>query len=69
MGELLGRGDSVEVRLSQQALAAQAERSSAEDLDMVKAVSEFQAKQTGYDAALQTYAMVQRMSLFDYIKA
>jgi flagellar hook-associated protein 3 FlgL len=68
VGELLTRGDSVEVRLSQQALSAQAERSAAEDLDMVQAVSAFQSKQTGYDAALQAYAKVQRMSLFDYIK-
>jgi len=68
VGELLNRGDAVEVRLSQQALSAQTERSAAEDLDMVQAVSSFQSKQTGYDAAMQTYAMVQRMSLFDYIK-
>jgi flagellar hook-associated protein 3 FlgL len=68
VGELLTRGDSVEVRLSQQALSAQTERSAAEDLDMVQAVSSFQSKQTGYSAAMQAYAMVQRMSLFDYIK-
>jgi flagellar hook-associated protein 3 FlgL len=68
LGETLNRTDSVEVRLSQQALAAQSERSAAEDLDMVQAVSEFQNQQTGYDAALQAYAMVQRMSLFQYIR-
>jgi len=67
LGETLNRTDSVEVRLSQQALAAQSDRSAAEDLDMVQAVSEFQNQQTGYDAALQAYAMVQRMSLFQYI--
>lgn len=69
LGETLNRSDSVEVRLSQQALAAQAERSAAEDLDMVQAVSAFQNQQTGYDAALKAYAMVQRMSLFQYINA
>jgi flagellar hook-associated protein 3 FlgL len=68
MGELLNRADAVEVRLSQQALMAAAERSAAEDLDMVEAVSEFQAKQTGYDAALKAYSMVQRLSLFDYVQ-
>ena len=46
---------------------AQTERSAAEDLDMVEAISEFQGKQTGYDAALKTYSMVQRLSLFQYI--
>ena len=69
LGETLNRSDSVEVRLSQQALAAQAERSAAEDLDMVQAVSDFQNQQTGYDAALKAYALVQRMSLFQYINA
>ena len=43
-------------------------QSNAEDLDMVQAVSRFQNEQTSYQAALQSYAMVQRMSLFDYIK-
>jgi flagellar hook-associated protein 3 FlgL len=67
LGETLNHTDAVEVRLSQQALSAAAERSAAEDLDMVQAVSDFQNKQTGYDAALKAYSMVQRMSLFQYI--
>lgn len=66
-GESMNRTDSVEVRLSEQALAASAERSQAEDLDMVQAISDFQNQQTGYDAALKAYAMVQRLSLFQYI--
>ncbi len=67
LGESLNRADAVEVRLSQQALMASADRSAAEDLDMVQAVSDFQQQQTGYDAALKAYAMVQRLSLFDYV--
>lgn len=67
-GETLNRADSVGSRLSQAKLDAQTQRSDAEDLDMVQAVSDFQAKQTGYDAALKTYSLVQRMSLFDFIK-
>jgi flagellar hook-associated protein 3 FlgL len=67
LGELINRADAVEVRLSQQGLTAAAERSAAEDLDMVQAVSDFQNQQTGYDAALRAYSMVQRLSLFDYI--
>jgi flagellar hook-associated protein 3 FlgL len=67
-GESLNRIDAVENRLAETQLAAQTERSLAEDLDMVQALSDFQAKQTGYDAALSTYSMVQRMSLFDYLK-
>ena len=35
---------------------------------MVQAISEFKNQQTGYQAALQSYASVQRLSLFDYLK-
>lgn len=66
-GEALTRADSMQERLGQVKLGAQKERSEAEDLDMVTAISDFQGQQTGYSAALQTYSMVQRLSLFDYI--
>jgi len=66
-GESLNRIDAVEGRLAETKLAAQTERSLAEDLDMVQALSDFEAKQTGYDAALSTYSLVQRMSLFQYL--
>lgn len=69
LGETLNRADAVEVRLSEQALMAASDRSAAEDLDMVQALSEFQNQQTGYDAALKAYSMVQRLSLFDYVRA
>lgn len=67
-GEALNRADGIESRLSQAKLDAARDRSNAEDLDMLTAISDFQSKQSGYDAALQTYSLVQRMSLFDYIK-
>jgi flagellar hook-associated protein 3 FlgL len=57
----------VEGRIASQKLVAQTERSNAEDLDMVQAVSEFQNRQSGYDAALKSYASVQRLSLFQYL--
>jgi flagellar hook-associated protein 3 FlgL len=66
-GEMLNRIDGIEVRLSDGKLAAQTEKSNAEDLDMVRAISDFQNKQTGYEAALQSYASIQKMSLFQYI--
>jgi flagellar hook-associated protein 3 FlgL len=66
-GESLNRLDSVESRLAETKLDAQTERSLAEDLDMVEALSDFQNKQSGYEAALSTYSMVQRMSLFQYL--
>jgi len=67
VGETLNRIDSVTGRLNDSRLASQTERSAAEGLDMVKAISEFQDKQTGYDAALKSYSMVQKISLFNYI--
>ncbi|WP_425258362.1 flagellar hook-associated protein FlgL [Rubrivivax sp. RP6-9] len=68
-GEMLNRTDSVEARISAAKLAAQTDRSLAEDLDMVQAISDFQNKQSGYDAALKTYSLVQKQSLFQYISA
>ena len=67
-GEALNRADGIEDRLAQTKLDAERERSNAVDLDMISALSGFQARQTGYDAALRTYSMVQKMSLFDYLK-
>jgi flagellar hook-associated protein 3 FlgL len=34
---------------------------------MIKGVSDFQNQQTGYQAALQAYAQVKKLSLFNYI--
>lgn len=68
-GETLNRTDNLESRIAASKLAAQTERSNAEDLDMVQAVSDFQNKQSGYDAALKSYATVQRLSLFQYLSA
>jgi flagellar hook-associated protein 3 FlgL len=66
-GAVLNRIDSETDRLSAQKLSAQTEQSAAEDLDMVQAISDFQTRQTGYDAALKSYSMVQRLSLFQYL--
>jgi flagellar hook-associated protein 3 FlgL len=67
VGEALVRVDTETSRLDAQEIRAKTERSNAEDLDMVEALSEFQLRQTGYDAALKSYSMVQRLSLFDYL--
>jgi flagellar hook-associated protein 3 FlgL len=66
-GEMLVRIDNETGRLADQKLASQTERSRAEDLDMTDAISKFQSQQTGYDAALKSYSMVQRLSLFQYL--
>jgi flagellar hook-associated protein 3 FlgL len=66
-GGVLNRLDSESDRIDAQTLAAKTERTNAEDVDMVHAISDFQEKQSGYDAALKSYAMVQRLSLFQYV--
>ncbi|MDL2336744.1 MAG: flagellar hook-associated protein FlgL [Pseudomonadota bacterium] len=66
-GDVLNRIDNEDTRLSAQKLNAQTERASAEDLDMVQAYSDFSNQQTGYDAALKSYSLVQKMSLFQYL--
>jgi flagellar hook-associated protein 3 FlgL len=66
-GDVLNRIDVETGRLSDQKLASQEERSNAEDLDIVEALSDFKNQQNGYDAALKSYSMVQRLSLFQYI--
>jgi flagellar hook-associated protein 3 FlgL len=68
VGEVLNRIDGIGERIAEQKVTAQSERSNAEDLDMVEAISLFQNRQSGYQAALQAYASVQRMSLFDFLQ-
>lgn len=67
IGATMNRIDGVTGRLSALALASQTERSNAEDIDMTQAISDFSNQQTGYDAALKAYSMVQRLSLFNYL--
>ena len=67
-GSQLNRLDAMDARNQDRALWAKGVQADAEDLDMLQAISTFQNQQTGYQAALQSYAMVQRLSLFDYVK-
>ncbi|PZP35048.1 MAG: flagellar hook-associated protein 3 [Roseateles depolymerans] len=67
VGELMNNLDGSESRLSSLKVYSQSEQSAAVDLDMVQGLSTFQNQQSGYDTALKTYAMVQRLSLFQYI--
>lgn len=69
VGGTLNRLDTTTERISDAKLAADTERSDATSLDMVKAISEFQGRQTSYDAALKSYAAVQKLSLFSYINS
>ena len=66
-GDLLNRADRITTNQEKRSIQLEADRSRAEDLDMIKGISDFQNQQTGYQAALQSYAQVQKLSLFNYI--
>jgi flagellar hook-associated protein 3 FlgL len=66
-GDLLNRADLIDSNQIARTNQIQNDRSRAEDIDMVKGISDFQNQQTAYDAALKTYAQVQRLSLFTYM--
>ena len=66
-GVLMNRSDSISAAQTAGSTQAEAARSRAQDVDMVKAISDFQNQQTGYDAALKSYGQIQKLSLFNYI--
>jgi flagellar hook-associated protein 3 FlgL len=66
-GELLKRADIIDSTQQNKTVQLEADRSRAQDMDMVKGISDFQNQQTAYDAALKTYAQVQKLSLFNYL--
>jgi flagellar hook-associated protein 3 FlgL len=66
-GELLNRADRITGNQEARSIQLEADRSRAEDLDMIKGISDFQNQQVGYEAALKSYSMVQKLSLFNFI--
>lgn len=66
-GDLLNRADKISANQDKRSIQVETDRSRAQDLDMIKGVSDFQSQQTGYQAALQSYAQVQKLSLFNFI--
>ena len=66
-GALLNLADTINNNQTQNSTQLEATRSSAEDIDMIQAISDFQNQQTGYSAALQSYAQIQKLSLFNYL--
>jgi flagellar hook-associated protein 3 FlgL len=68
LGDWLNRADNMEALFKDRNVAYQKENSGLTDVDMVKAITDFELNQTAYQAALQSYAKVQRMSMFDYLR-
>lgn len=67
VGELLNRADSLDSLLAGRALDHKAEDSRLTDIDLVKGISDFQTQQQGLEAAIKSYAQVQKLSLFSMI--
>lgn len=66
-GELLNRADRITGDQDKRSVQLEGDRSRAEDLDMIQGISDFQNQQVGYEAALKSYAQVQKLSLFNFI--
>jgi flagellar hook-associated protein 3 FlgL len=66
-GEWLNRADTITNTQGARALSLEEDRSRAVDLDMAKGISDFNRFQTGYQAALQSYAQIQKLTLFNFI--
>lgn len=66
-GQWLNRADSMESLFQDRDLFHEQEISDLTDLDLVKGHSELQTQQLALNAALQSYAQVQKKSLFQYM--
>ncbi|MDO8905478.1 flagellar hook-associated protein FlgL [Hydrogenophaga sp.] len=66
-GEWLNRADSLDTLMENRVVDYKTEQSRLEDLDLVKGISDFQSQQLALEAALKSYAQVQRLSLFQVI--
>ena len=66
-GEWLNRADSLDGLMEDRSVDLKAEKSRLEDLDLVQGISDFQMQQNALEAALKSYAQVQRLSLFNSI--
>jgi flagellar hook-associated protein 3 FlgL len=66
-GEWLNRADSLNTQMEDGSIALKTERARLEELDPIKGLSDLQTMQLGLEAAIKSYAQVQRLSLFQAI--
>ncbi len=66
-GEWLNRADSLDTQMEGRTVDLKAEKASLEELDMIQGLSDLQSMQVGFEAAIKSYAQVQRLSLFSVI--
>jgi flagellar hook-associated protein 3 FlgL len=66
-GDLLTRADRITSTQTDNTIQAKTDKSNAEDIDMIAAAADQSNQQTAYQAALKSYASIQKLSLFNYI--
>lgn len=66
-GEWLNRADTVDGLLGDREVDHTAEQSQLEDIDLISAYSQYKTLELGTQAALKSYASVQKLSLFQYL--
>ena len=66
-GDLLNQAERMGTTLLARSEQMESQRSAAEDIDMVAALSQLKTQETAVSAALQSYASIQKLSLFNYI--
>ena len=66
-GDLLTRAVRITDTQSDNTIQAKTDKSNAEDIDMIAAAADQSNQQTAYQAALKSYASIQKLSLFNYI--
>lgn len=66
-GDWLNRVDTIHNTQEAHTIALEDDRARAVGLDMAKGLSDFSQMQVGYQAALQSYAQIQKLSLFNFI--
>jgi len=66
-GEWLNRADSLNTQMEDGSIALKTENARLVELDPIKGLSDLQTQQLGLEAAIKTYAQVQRLSLFQVI--
>lgn len=66
-GEWLNRADSLNTQMEDRTVALKAEKAGLEELDMIQGLSDLESQRIGFEAAIKSYAQVQRLSLFSAI--
>ena len=66
-GEWLNRADSLDNQMENRTVALKAEKAGLEELDMIQGLSDLESQRVGFEAAIKSYAQVQRLSLFSAI--